>query len=690
MKQLPRLPKSTKIPHVDSYHGHEVEDPYRWLEDDVRESSQVRAWVESQNAVTLPYLRELPARESLRSRLEELWDFEKRGAPFERGGRWFQFRNDGLQNHAVLYVGDHPQAIERILLDPNTWSEDGTVALEGLSFSKGGRYLAYGIQDGGSDWRTWRVFDVEHGQLLPDELRYLKFTGVSWEATGEGFFYSKYPDPEEGAQFQALNLENKVMYHRLGTRQEDDVIVYWRPEQPEWSYMPRATKDGRWLWLNVWRGTDPKHRIYVLDLTQKYALPMPLFDEFENSFDYVWNDGPLFYLRTDAGAPKSRIVCVDVASPEPANWIEIVPEDEAPLLEASFVGGRLVCEYLRDVKSAVELYTLDGQRCEPIEMPGLGTAAGFGGEAHDTQTFFSFSSFAIPPSIYLYDFVSGETELFWRAELDFDADAFVTEQRFVESKDGTRVPMFVTHRKGMELNGAQPTLLYGYGGFDVSLTPAFTVSRALWLEQGGVYVVANLRGGGEYGREWHEGGKRQNKQNVFDDFIAAAEHLIEAGYTSNQQLAIQGGSNGGLLVGACMCQRPELFAVALPAVGVMDMLRFDAFTAGRFWTDDYGSAQDGEEMFRYLLGYSPYHNLKPGTRYPATLVTTADTDDRVVPGHSFKFAARLQECQAGDAPTLIRIETRAGHGAGKPTWMMIEELADIYAFAFSQLRIEQD
>ncbi|MBK8979813.1 MAG: S9 family peptidase [Planctomycetes bacterium] len=681
----PSYPTTKKVDQVDAHWGVQVPDPYRWLEQDVRESPEVRDWVRRENDVTFAYLKKLPGRERIERRLTELWNYARRSAPSRVGEHWVCSRNDGLQNHSVVYVSDTPDGEARVLFDPNTWSEDGTVALGGMSFSRDGRYCAYGIQDGGSDWRTWRVRDVATGTDLPDVLEHLKFTSPSWDARGEGFFYSKYPDPAPGAQFTSLNLENKVMYHRLGTPQSEDYVVYWRPEHPDWNYGAFATEDGRWLVIQVSVGTDDRYRIYLKDLAKPYAAPVPLVDEFENDYGYVWNDGPVFYMTTDVDAPRQRVVRIDVRRPAREHWVEVVPQREEPLLGVSFVGNLLICQYLRDVKTAVELHALDGRHVRTVEMPGVGTAGGFDGEPHDTFTFYSFSSFATPPSIYRYDLLTGTSELFWRAKVDFDAASYVTEQVFYRSKDGTRVPMFVTHKKGIELDGSHPTLLYGYGGFDISLQPGFSVSRAAWLELGGIYAVANLRGGGEYGRAWHEAGKQMEKQNVFDDFIAAAEFLIAKGYTRSDKLAIQGGSNGGLLVGACMAQRPELFAVALPAVGVMDMLRYDEFTAGRYWTDDYGSAKDSEAMFRYLLRYSPYHALRDGVSYPATLVTTADTDDRVVPGHSFKFAARLQEAQAGPAPVLIRIETRAGHGSGKPTAMQIEEIADIYAFALANL-----
>ncbi len=680
-----QYPVTEQVDHVDRYHGIEVSDSYRWLEEDVRESEPVAQWVAAQNEVTFGYLEKLPQRKALEERLTQLWDYEKLGTPFKRGGRYYRAKNDGLQNHYVYYVSESLDGEQRILFNPNEWSEDGTVALGGMAFSDDGRYVAYGIQEAGSDWRTWKVRDIASGEDLSDELKYLKFTSVAWDPQVEGFYYAKYPDPDPDNKFLSLNKDMKVMYHRLGTDQSDDRVVFYRPEHPEWGYDVEVTDDGQYLVIAVWVGTDPKYRIMVKDLTDANAKPTDVIDTFENEYSLIDNDGPVLYFRTDKDAPKGRIIAIDLRDPAPAQWREIIPQSESLLEGANVVNDQFVCAYLHDVATQIKLYSLTGDFIRNIELPGLGTAGGFGGKRADTETFYSFQSYAVPPSIYRYDMVTGESQLLDRAQVDFDPEQYVTEQIFYASKDGTQIPMFITHKQGMKLNGQNPTLLYGYGGFNISLTPGFSVSRLAWMEMGGVYAVANLRGGGEYGQAWHEAGKKFNKQNVFDDFIAAAETLIDMKITSSDKLAIMGGSNGGLLVGACMTQRPDLYAAAIPAVGVMDMLRFDEFTAGRFWTDDYGSAKDSLEMFEYLKGYSPYHNLQPGTVYPATLVTTADTDDRVVPGHSFKFAARLQECHAGTAPVLIRIETKAGHGSGKPTSMIIEEQADIYAFLKANL-----
>lgn len=681
-------PVSQRGSHMDTYHGVEVVDPYRWLEDDVRESAQVRDWVTAQNEVTFGYLEALPQRESLKRRLTELWDYEKYGTPFKRGGRYYLAKNDGLQNHFVIYVMDTLDGPRRALLNPNLWSEDGTVALGGMAFSHDGQYVAYGIQEAGSDWRTWKVRDIETGEDLPDRLRYLKFTDVAWTPDSGGLYFGKYPDPDPNDQFQALNKNMRVMLHRLGTDQSEDEVVFARPDEPDWGYGVQVTDDGRYLVNTVWVGTDPKYRVMVKDLQSERAAWTDLIDTFENDFTFIDNVGPLFYFLTDAQAPKGRVIALDIRQPQPEAWQEIIPETNDPLQGVNLVQELLICTRLKDVVTQVSLYDLQGEPVREVELPGIGTASGFMGKREDTETFYRFESYAVPPSIYRYDMKTGQSTLFERSRVDMTPEAYVTQQVFFHSQDGTRVPMFVTHKKDVVYDGSNPTLLYGYGGFNISLEPYFSLKAFAWMEMGGVYAVPNLRGGGEYGKAWHEAGKKTHKQNVFDDFMAAAQTLIDRKITSPAKLAIHGGSNGGLLVGACMAQRPDLFAAAVPAVGVMDMLRFDAFTAGRFWTDDYGSVQDSPEMFNYLKGYSPYHNLTPGTDYPATLVITADTDDRVVPGHSFKFAAELQRCHSGTDPVLIRIETRAGHGSGKPTHMIIEEIADMYAFLAVQLGLD--
>ncbi len=675
-------PVTKRVDHTDIYHGVTVADPYRWLEDDVRESDDVAAWVESQNEVTFAYLKALPEREAIEERLTELWDYEKYSAPFKRGGRYYFSKNDGLQNQAVLYVQDTLEDEPRVLIDPNEWSDDGTVALGGAAFSDDGKYLAYGVADAGSDWYTWRVMEIESGKVLDDEIRWVKYSGAEWAADSSGFYYGRFDEPEEGEEFQSLTFNQKVFFHKVDTPQSDDVLVYERPDEPEWGFGVDATEDGRYLVLTAWVGTDDRYRVMYKDLRDPSSKMVDLIDTFEFDYSIIGSEGSIFFFITSNNAPKKRLIAIDVEKPEPANWRELIPEQEEPLRGVSLVGDSFIAQYLKDAKSQIIVHDMEGKRLREVEFPGIGSAGGFGGKREDTETFYSFSSFATPPSTYRYDVATGESTLLRRAAVDCDSDDYIVTQVFYTSKDGTRVPMFITHKEGVELNGQNPTLLYGYGGFNIPMTPGFSISRLAWMERGGVYAVANLRGGGEYGEKWHKAGTKLQKQNVFDDFIAAAEFLISNKYCSNKTLAIQGGSNGGLLVGAAMTQRPDLFAACLPAVGVMDMLRFHQFTAGRFWVDDYGSADDPEE-FEAIFNYSPYHNINPDVAYPATLVTTADTDDRVVPGHSFKFAAMLQCQHDGDAPVLIRIETRAGHGAGKPTAKLIEEAADQIAFAWA-------
>jgi len=680
-----RYPDTRRSDQVDVYHGVQVPDPYRWLED--TDSEETKAWVEAQNKVTFSYLEKVPQRASLRERLTKLWNFERYGTPEKRGGRYFYTRNDGLQNQSVLYVAESLDAPPRELLDPNQLSQDGTVALVGWEVSEDGRYLAYGLAAAGSDWNEWKVKEVATGQDRSDHLRWVKFSGVSWTPDNRGFFYSRYDEPKKGAEFQVLNLNNRLCYHRVGTAQADDVPVYHRPEHPEWMYYPSVSDDGRYLVITTSRGTDEKYRITVKDLAEPYAMPIELIDHFDHEFGFVGSDGAVLLFKTDLEAPRRRVIAIDLARPGRADWREIIPQAQAALQETSMVGNLLVASYLKDVLPQVKVFSLRGELVREVEFPGIGSAAGFRGRRTHTETFYSFSSFATPPSIYRYDLITGKSRLLRRAEVKFKPEDYEVKQVFYASKDGTRVPMFVAHKKGLRLDGSNPTLLYGYGGFNISMTPGFSVGRLGWMEMGGVFALANLRGGGEYGQAWHDAGRLLKKQNVFDDFIAAAEWLIANRYTRPDKLAIQGGSNGGLLVGAVMTQRPELFGACLPAVGVMDMLRFDKFTEGRLWVDDYGSSSNPEQ-FKALRAYSPYHNLKPGAKYPATLVSTADTDDRVIPGHSFKFAAALQAAQAGDAPVLIRITSRAGHGAGKPTTKRIEETADDWTFLVKTLRIK--
>jgi prolyl oligopeptidase len=680
-------PSSKKIDHVDELHGVKVPDPYRWLEDDVRESKDVAAWVEAENKVTFAYLESIPQRKTIQKRLTELWNYEKFSAPSKSGGRYFFLKNDGLQNQSVMYKQDTLDAEPSVLIDPNKWSKDGTVALGSTSFSDDGRYVAYSVAEAGSDWNVWRILEVETGRVLEDELRWVKFSGAAWTTDNKGFFYSRYDEPPKEAAFQRTNLNQKVFYHRIGTPQSQDTLVYKRPDEPTWGFGLRVSEDGHYLVINIWKGTNEKFRVLYKDLTEPYGMPIDLIEHFNDDYSFIGNDGPVFYFVTDLDAPRKRIIAIDTRKPTEIR--EVVAQTTETLIGADIVANQFVLTYLKDARTQVKMHELDGKFIREVQFPGIGTASGFGGKRTDTETFYSFSSFATPPSVFRYDLLTGESKLLRRAAVKFTSDDYEVKQVFYSSKDGTKVPMFIAHKKGLRLDGSNPTLLYGYGGFSIPLTPAFSVSRVAWMEMGGVYAVANLRGGGEYGEEWHKAGTKLKKQNVFDDFISAGEWLIKNNYTKPEKLAIQGGSNGGLLVGACMAQRPDLFGACLPAVGVMDMLRFHKFTAGRFWVDDYGSADNADE-FKALLGYSPYHSLKPDTKYPATLITTADTDDRVVPGHSFKFAARLQECQSGSAPVLIRIETRAGHGAGKPTAKVIEEAADQMAFLVKSLNMKTD
>jgi len=678
-------PETKKIEQIDDYHGTEVDDPYRWLEDDVRESSDVEAWVKAQNEVTFNYLKQLDHRESIEARLTELWNYEKIGTPFKRGDWYYFWKNDGLQNQSVLYRQRTLQSDPELVVDPNTWSEDGTVALGSVSFSEDATHMAYSIQDGGSDWRTWRIMHLDTRRILEEELQWIKFSGISWTKDSRGFFYSRFPTPEEGDAFQSLNKNQMVYYHRIGQAQDHDVLVYQRPDQPDWGFNATVTEDGRYLILTVWKGTDDRYRVLYRDLLEPFAFPIDLIDNFDHEYTFVGNDGPVFYFKTNLEAPNGRVIAIDIR--RPAERREIIGESANALDQVGIVGNVFVTEYLKDAKTQIKLYSMAGEFVREVTFPGIGTASGFGGKRTDMETFYSFNSINRPASVYRYDILSGESQLIRQPEVKFDPEDFVVKQVFFPSKDGTRIPMFIAHRRDLKPEGALPTLLYGYGGFNISLPPRFSISRLAWMEMGGVFAQANLRGGGEYGKAWHQAGTKLNKQNVFDDFIAAAEWLIKNDYTNSDRLAIQGGSNGGLLVGACLNQRPDLYAAGLPAVGVMDMLRFQQFTAGRFWVDDYGSSDHPEE-FKALYAYSPYHNLKPGTAYPATLVTTADTDDRVVPGHSFKYAARLQEYHRGANPVLIRIETRAGHGAGKPTSKVIEEIADLWAFLVESLDFE--
>ncbi len=678
-------PASRQVDQVDDYNGVHVPDPYRWLEDP--DSDETKAWVEAQNEVTFGYLGEIPVREQIKQRLTELWDYEKFGIPFKEGICYFYFKNDGLQNQSVLWTLTSLDAEPRVLLDPNTLSEDGTVALSGLSISEDGLLMAYGLSTSGSDWQEWKVRDVETCVDLPDQLKWVKFSGASWSHDNQGFFYSRYDEPNEATKLEDVNYFQKLYYHQLGKPQSEDILVYHRPDQKEWGFNGGVTEDGRYLIVSVWRGTDPKNLVFYKDLTDPSAQVAELISEFEANFSFIDNDGSVFWFSTDLSAPRSRVIAIDINNPSRDRWQEIIPQAAETLEGVGLLNNQFVASYLKDAHTQIKIFDLNGSFIREVALPGIGSAGGFGGKRYDTETFYSFTSFTTPATIYRYDMISGESTVFREPQVDFNPDSYETKQVFYSSKDGTQVPMFISHKKGIQLDGNNPTFLMGYGGFGISLTPSFSVGVLVWMEMGGVYAVPNLRGGGEYGEEWHQAGTKLNKQNVFDDFIAAAEWLIANGYTSSAKLAIGGGSNGGLLVGACITQRPDLFGAALPAVGVMDMLRFHKFTIGWAWTSDYGSPDNPEE-FQALYAYSPLHNLKPGTSYPATMITTADHDDRVVPAHSFKFAAALQVAHTGSAPVVIRIETKAGHGAGKPTAKIIEEAADKWAFLVRTLNID--
>ena len=677
-------PTSKQTEDTENLFGIEVKDPYRWLENP--DSEDTKAWVKAQNEVTFSYLSQLEIREQLKERITALWNYEKFGIPFKKGSRYFYFKNDGLQNQSVLYTLDSLDDEPQVLLDPNKLSEDGTVALSGLAISDDGNLMAYGLSTGGSDWIEYKVRNIETSEDLADHLKWIKFSGASWTKDNQGFFYSRYDEPNEKTLLEDVNYYQKLYYHHLGTEQAEDILVYHRPDEKEWGFSGRVTENGRYLIISVWRGTDPKNLVFYKDLQNTDAEVIELISEFEASYSFIDCDNNTFWFRTDLDAPKGKVIAIDLDNPDKNNWQTIIPEAEETLEGVGILNNQFVTDYLKDAQSQIKIFSLDGTFIRKVELPGIGSVSGFNGKRYDTETFYRFASFTTPATIYRYDTETGESTVFRQPTVDFNPDDYIIKQIFYSSKDGTNIPMFITHKKGLQLNGKNPTYLYAYGGFNISLTPNFSIANLVWMELGGVYAIANLRGGGEYGEAWHQAGMKANKQNVFDDFIAAAQWLIENNYTSSEKLAIAGGSNGGLLVGACMTQRPELFACCLPAVGVMDMLRFHKFTIGWAWCSEYGSP-DNEADFKTLYAYSPLHNLTSGTKYPATLITTADRDDRVVPAHSFKFAAALQAAHQGDNPVLIRIETKAGHGAGKPTTKIIEEIADKWAFIVDNLKV---
>jgi len=676
-------PKAKTVDQVDDYHGTKVADPYRWLED--TDSPDTKAWVEAENKLTFGYLNQIPYRGAIRDRLLKLWNYERFTVPEKEGSRYFYQHNTGLQNQNVLLVAESLTAEPRVLLDPNTLSSDGTVALAGGALTDDGKLLAYGTAASGSDWTEWHVRDVDSGKDLPDLIKWVKFSGASWTKDGKGFFYSRYEEPT-GTAMRDANYFQKLYYHKVGTAQAEDKLIYERPDNKELLFSGDVTDDGRYLVITVSQGTSPKTRLYYKDLTKPDSEVVRLLDDFDARYRIVDNDGPVFWIETDLDAPRGKLIAIDTEHAERSNWKTVVPEGRDTLESVSVIDNLFLLRYLKDARTEVRVHDLNGKFVRNVDLPGIGTAAGFGGKRKDKETFYSFTSFVSPTTIYRYEPGAGKSSLFRQPKVDFDASKYETKQVFYNSKDGTRVPMFLTYKKGLKLDGQNPTLLYAYGGFDISLTPTFSVPNVVWLEMGGIYAQPNLRGGGEYGEDWHLAGTKGHKQNVFDDFIAAAEWLIANKYTSTPKLAIRGGSNGGLLIGACLTQRPDLYGATLPLVGVMDMLRFQKFTIGWAWTSDYGSSDNAED-FKWLYAYSPLHNLKPGTKYPPTMIATADHDDRVVPGHSFKFAATMQADQGGPAPVLIRIETKAGHGAGKPISKLIDETADEWAFVAYNLKM---
>ena len=679
MAHIMRYPDSRRVNHVDVIHGVNVPDPYRWLED--IDSPDTHSWIEEQNRVTFGYLEAVPERLQIKERMTELWDFEKYGIPFKQGDRYFYTLNDGLRNQAVLYWTEGLHGEPRVLLDPNGLSEDGTVALTGLEASDDGGLLAYGVSSAGSDWQEWRVRKVDTGEDLEDHLRWTKFTAASWTKDGAGFYYSRFDEPT-GEALKEANYYQKLYYHRLGDPQSEDALIYKRDDEKEWRFHGEVTEDGAYLVVTVTRGTYPETQILYRELAGDGEV-VELIMGFTAKYHFISNDGPVFYFLTDHDAPMGRLVSVDIS--ESGDVKEVVPEAADALQSVSMVGGRFLAIYLHDAHSVIKIYDQTGEHLRDVELPGMGTVTGFTGKRDGDEAFFHFTSFTYPGSIYRMDMKKDTVEVFKEPKLGYNPSDYSVDQIFYRSRDGTRVPMYVCYRKDANPRTNNRAYLYGYGGFNISLTPFFNVRNLVWMEMGGLFCLANLRGGDEYGKRWHEEGIKLRKQNVFDDFIAAAEHLIREGYTSTPRLAISGRSNGGLLTAACLIQRPDLYGVTVPVVGVLDMLRFEKFTVGWGWTSDYGTVEDPDE-FRVLLEYSPYHNLKKGTNYPPTMVTTADHDDRVYPAHSFKFAAALQHAQAGPSPTLIRIESRAGHGVGKPTIKVIDEYTDELAFIAANLK----
>ncbi len=680
-KEKIKYPVAKKTDSVDVYFGKKVNDPYRWLEDD--NSEETALWVTEENTVTNAYLDKIPFRPALEKRLTEIWNYPKYGVPFNKGDYYFFFKNNGVQNQSVMYIQNGLDGDPEVLLDPNTLSEDGTVALSSLGISKDGSYLAYGISRGGSDWNEIYVMNIATREILEDHINWVKFSGISWK--GDGFFYSSYDEPKEGDELSGQNQFHKVYFHQLGKSQKDDLLIFEDNDNPLRNFYAYLTEDEKFLIIGETESTSG-NALYAAKLNKLTDIKFTKIAEgFDYDYNVVDNIGDELLLITNHKAPNKKLVLTQYNNSDPTKWNILIPESENVLEGASLVGELLFTQYLKDASSKAYFYNIDGSFVRELELPAIGTLSGFNGEKNKNTAFYGFTSFTFPSSVYKFDVANGKSELMHSSEVDFDPEKYITNQIFYESKDGTKVPMFIIHKKGLKMDGNNPTMLYAYGGFNISLTPSFSISRSAFIEQGGIYVMANLRGGGEYGEEWHEAGTKLQKQNVFDDFIYAAKYLIKNKYTSSEKLAIIGGSNGGLLVGACMTQQPELFKVAIPIVGVMDMLRYHNFTIGWAWASDYGRSDDDEEMFKYLLGYSPLHNIKKGVNYPATLAITADHDDRVVPAHTFKFMATLQENNGGKNPVLVRIETKAGHGAGKPTTKQISEAADMYSFIMYNL-----
>jgi prolyl oligopeptidase len=685
LSQKLNYPPTKTVDVVDDYHGVKVADPYRWLED--FESDEVKQWVEAQNKVTFDFVRSVPFYDKIKQRLTELMNFPRFSVPVKAGDKYFFFKNDGLQNQSVLYMRESLKGRDILVIDPNKFSEDGTVALMNLSYSRDGRFVAYGISVSGSDWQEIKIRDIAVGRDYDEVLKWCKFSSIAWLPDNSGFYYNRFPEPGTVPKGDENNY-NKVYFHKLGTPQSEDKLIYERPDAKELNFYPSITEDGKYLILTVRHGTSPKNRIYYRELNRDGDF-IRLLDNADASYQFIGNKGTVFYFVTDLNAPKYRVIAIDVKNPDRENWKEIIPENKKAVIDnARIINNQLVLVYIEDVKHKLQIYSLDGKFVKEIKLPGIGTISGLSGRQGDTEMFFGFTSFLYPMNVFRYDFKTGQLETFFEVNLKgFNPKDYEVKQVFYESKDGVKVPMYIVHRRGIKLDGNNPTLLYGYGGFNISIMPSFSAQRLLWLEIGGVYAVANLRGGSEYGEEWHMAGMLDKKQNVFNDFISAGEWLIKNGYTNPKKLVINGGSNGGLLVAACMVQRPDLFGAVVCQVPVIDMLRYHKFTVGRYWIPEYGNAEANPDHFKFLYAYSPLHNVKKGVIYPPIIITTADHDDRVVPLHAYKFTAALQSANAGDTPVLLRVETKAGHGAGKPTSKIIEEQSDIYAFLFKVLGI---